>query len=144
MANSRSELERWLRPDLILIDDDGDGALLLDVFADVVSRMALDPVEPTAVELLMCRNIAASLWRFDRQNSNAEAMVEEILNTESYAEARRNAYAEEDDRMRLRGICMASCMQGVDLLRQLRRGADFNESVVQPDNLYRLDHARKG
>ena len=100
--------------------------------------------DPTSLQYVEARCIAADLWVYQRHCGSAKALdALKLATSMGPAEARRQSYRDMDDRTRLRAMAVHSVKQTRDIFSTLGRSVDpFHQRI--PDNLVPLRRGGKG
>jgi hypothetical protein len=89
-------------------------------FARMIGELAsVMPLPRLSIDWVVARAIAASIWRYDRETGDAEALAAQA-GIQLLAVRRADQFRDADARTRLRGMYCADIRAGLDLHRELR------------------------
>lgn len=94
----------------------------LQLYVDIVRSHAVDPNDPTMLELLGCRSIAAAVWRMFAWTDDAQYLEEEVWGRASWSAARRSEWANQDHRSKMVRLSRAQVDVYRDTMQELRNG----------------------
>lgn len=92
------------------------------LFVDVVRSHARDAVNPSQLELLSCRSIAAAAWRMFAWTEDVEFLEVEVWGRESFHAARRSEYFNQDYRSKMVRLSIGQMRMYQEMLTELRDG----------------------
>lgn len=111
-----------LRPETILLPAEAErGDELQALFEDVLNRLSS---QPGALEACIARQVVVDLWAVQRECDDAAALIAQVIGTSSYAEGRRAAFRETDERQRLRNLRAAGIRATLQTYAMLTDGAE--------------------
>jgi hypothetical protein len=91
------------RPNDVLTPDEvGRSGEFVAIYNDVLSR--LNPAEPTSLDHFFAQEVAAILWRIQREGCDGRAVFDQVVRKRFYAESRANALLNMDSRTRVRAL----------------------------------------
>lgn len=129
-----TQAKKLCRPSEILLPNEQDREKdFCNLYIDVLTRLSGDADHATQLEKVMARSICADVWRYDRETSDGEALLERVYNTSSYNESRRNAWREADERTRMRSVFVESAKQSLEVLVTLdtaTKGLNLNKATL--------------
>ena len=91
------------RPNDVLTPDEvGRSGEFVAMYNDVLTR--LNPAEPTALDCFFAQEVTAILWRIQREGCDGQAVFDQVVRKNFYAESRANALSNMDSRTRVRAM----------------------------------------
>jgi len=140
-----AQAKKLCRPgEILLPGEEKREAEFCRLYIDVLTRLSGSPAGSSQLERVLARSIAADVWRYDRETSDGEALLERVYNTSSYNESRRNAWREADERTRMRSVFVESAKQSLDMLVTLDHAAKgLNQNKAQLIQLQEVDGGKK-
>jgi hypothetical protein len=126
---TKAEARRWARLEEILLPGEWSRANdFLDLMLDLLPRISTSK-DPTPLDWVAARAIAADIWRFDRETSDGDAIKKIVLGEPSYHEGANNGLRDQERRNKRRRMCLEGVDATFSMLEMTRAGAKGEEFV---------------